>query len=212
MIRPERFHPRTGRLSAEKRTTVNTTLTQTILQRIAAGDVAAVGDCLDRYGNLVWSLANRFTQNAADAEDVVQEIFVEIWKCAERFDPERAAEPTFVTMLARRRLIDRLRRHGGSLETTNLGDRSETIPDGDPLDQVELADDVAKVTDCFERLDPAQRSVLEYSVHRGLSHVRIAERLSLPLGTVKSHARRGLVALRDCFQRNALLSPSEVGV
>ena len=76
-----------------------------ILNRIAAGDPDAVQECLDQFGGLVWSLARRLTSSESDAEDAVQEIFVEIWRKAERYDPSIASESTFIAMLARRRLI-----------------------------------------------------------------------------------------------------------
>ena len=80
-----------------------------VLERIAAGDESAVRECMDQYGGLVWTLARRFSESAADAEDASQEIFLEIWKSAARFDPARGSESVFVTTVARRRLIDRLR-------------------------------------------------------------------------------------------------------
>jgi RNA polymerase sigma-70 factor (ECF subfamily) len=81
-----------------------------ILVRIAQGDRAAVRDCLDRHGGLVWSLARRLCPDPADLEDAVQEIFIDLWSAARRYDPAVAAESTFVAMIARRRLIDRRRR------------------------------------------------------------------------------------------------------
>ena len=82
----------------------------TILQSVADGNAAAVDECLGKYGGLVWSLARRLCPRHEDAEDAVQEIFVEIWRNAAKFDPEIASEATYVTMIARRRLIDRYRR------------------------------------------------------------------------------------------------------
>src|ERR1043165_482447 len=78
-----------------------------LLARVAGGDPRAVRDCIARYGGLVWSIARRF--EGADAEDAVQEIFLDLWKSAARFDPQIASEPAFVAMIARRRLIDRRR-------------------------------------------------------------------------------------------------------
>ena len=83
---------------------------ESILQRIAIGERSAVDECLDRYGSLVWSLAKRWLGNVPDAEDATQEIFVELWQQANKFDPSAAAEATFVAMIARRRLIDRMRK------------------------------------------------------------------------------------------------------
>jgi RNA polymerase sigma-70 factor (ECF subfamily) len=78
----------------------------TFLERMAAGDPLAVEGCLEKYRGLVWSMARRFAGNHADAEDVVQEIFIELWRHAGRFDAAVAAESTFVTTIARRRLIE----------------------------------------------------------------------------------------------------------
>src|ERR1041385_2281154 len=81
-----------------------------LLARVAGGDPRAVRDCIARYGGLVWSIARRF--EAADAEDAVQEIFLDLWKSAARFDGRIASEAAFVAMIARRRLIDRKRTRG----------------------------------------------------------------------------------------------------
>lgn len=83
---------------------------QSILERIAAGEQHAVNECLDRYGNLVWSLARRYLRNAADAEDAVQDIFIDIWSSAGRYDRNIASEVAFISTIARRRLIDKLRK------------------------------------------------------------------------------------------------------
>ncbi|HTK36951.1 MAG TPA: sigma-70 family RNA polymerase sigma factor, partial [Pyrinomonadaceae bacterium] len=84
-------------------------MAQAILQRIAAGDRTAVQDCLDTYGGLVWSIARKMLRSNEDTEDAVQEIFVDIWKNAERYDDAQSSETTFIAMIARRRLIDRIR-------------------------------------------------------------------------------------------------------
>jgi RNA polymerase sigma-70 factor (ECF subfamily) len=94
----------------------------TVLQRVASGEAVAVDECLSKYGGLVWSLARRFCPRHEDAEDAVQDIFIDIWRNAERFDAEVASEATYITMIARRRLIDRYRRSGRSLDTTALNE------------------------------------------------------------------------------------------
>ena len=80
-----------------------------LLSRVAKGDTAAIDECLDRYGGLVWSLARRLSPTTADAEDAVQEIFIDLWRSAGRYSEQLGEEVTFVSTLARRRLIDRLR-------------------------------------------------------------------------------------------------------
>ena len=117
-------------------------MTQAILERVAAGDTQAVDECMSTYRGLVWSLARRQLANHADAEDAVQEIFIEIWRNAARFDPAVASEQTFISMIARRRLIDRHRKRGRQLDTAPI---SEELPVAAPEeeDQVEHQEEVA---------------------------------------------------------------------
>lgn len=177
-------------------------LDKSILRRIAAGDQAAVSECLDEYGGLVWSLAKRFTSNADDADDATQEIFVELWQSASRFDPSVASECTFISAIARRRLIDRLRRNGRRPETVEMSlDNSEIAVL--PVDTAELADEAAKAARCMQKLPVDRQQVLSMSIQHGLSHATIAQRLHLPLGTVKSYARRALLQIRACMHRTS---------
>ena len=177
-------------------------MTNSVLTRIAAGDRSAVDDCLDRYGGLIWSLAKRWIGNADDAEDAVQEIFVELWQQAGRFDPAVAAEATFVAMIARRRLIDRKRKQGRlpAMEPI-IPETVDASVSSDVDDQLVRGEETAQAKECLEKLSSTQQKVLKLSVHHGASHSVIAGKLSLPLGSVKSYARRGLIQLRDCMRR-----------
>ncbi|CAM2069418.1 Sigma-70 family RNA polymerase sigma factor [Sulfidibacter corallicola] len=162
-----------------------------LLPRIAHGDQAAVKLCIERYGGLIWSLARRLCP--ADAEDAVQEIFIDIWKNANRFDPEKSSEKTFVAMIARRRLIDRVRHAGRRPEQVGLADTPElSRPPG-----MEEATDVAIASRAINEMNPDQRRILWLSLHAGMSHAEIAEVTGTALGTVKSHIRRGLVTIRE---------------
>lgn len=171
-------------------------MTATLLQRIAAGDSSAIDGCLEKYRGLVWSIARRFAGNHADAEDAVQEIFIELWQHAGRFDPGTAAESTFVSTVARRRLIDRYRRRAR---------RPETVPFvAEPAataishaERLETLEEVQRARGMLEQLRPEQRRVLELSFDEGMSQQEIAEATRLPLGTVKTHTRRGLMRLRQ---------------
>lgn len=171
-----------------------------ILQRIAIGDPGAVDDCLNRYGGLIWSLAKRWLGNTPDAEDVTQEIFVELWQQASKFDPAVSAEATFVAMVARRRLIDRMRKESRRPVTQVIVVEPMDDSSIEGPAAAEWADDVAKVKRCLSRLSTKQQEILNLVVHHGVSHNMISERLSMPLGTVKSYARRGLIQLRDCMK------------
>lgn len=170
-------------------------MTEGILTRIAAGDPAAVDDCLRNYGGLVWSLARRFSANHADAEDAVQEIFVDVWRSAPRFDPQRSAENTYITMIARRRLIDRRRRTDRTIRTAAMPDES-LAASGETNDRQELFDEVDRARKAMNHLRPEERQVLDLAINHGLSQSEIAATTQLPLGTVKTHSRRGLMRLR----------------
>lgn len=169
----------------------------TLLERIAAGDSAAVPLLLDRYGPLVWSIARK--QIGADAaEDVVQEIFIQIWKSAGRYDPEIASEATYITTIARRRLIDHRRRIGRQPLREELVDEPPVVDLG--LDSVDLSDEARVAAEAIANLKPDQQRVLRLAIVDGLTHSEIAERTKLPLGTVKSHARRGLERVRSMLE------------
>lgn len=178
---------------------------QTILQRIAAGESAAVDECLAKYGGLVWSVARRHCANHADAEDAVQEAFLGIWQSAERFDPEKGTEATFITMIVRRRLIDRHRKQGRRLDTASL--EAQPVSEESHTKQVEISEEAAVVRRRMAELRPDERRVLELAISEGMSQSQIADATSLPLGTVKTHARRGLIRLREMLEAD---SPNHV--
>jgi RNA polymerase sigma-70 factor (ECF subfamily) len=171
-------------------------VSESILQRIAAGDAAAVRECLDRHGPLVWSLVRRFVRDRAEAEDAAQEIFIALWKSAARFDPAIASEATFVAMVARRRLIDRTRAATRVPRSEPLEGALEVGTDA-PRERLDAALDATRAARAFEALSPDQRRVLELAVLGGQTHQEIAQATGMPLGTVKSHARRGLVRMRE---------------
>ncbi len=170
-------------------------VTDSVLPRIAAGDPAAVQDCIARYGGLVWALARRFLGNAVDAEDAVQDVFIELWKNAARFDPKLSSEPTYITMIARRRLIDRKRRAGRVTPTQALADEP---PAGSPgASRVEFDDEAARAAAVLNELREDERRVIIMAVYQGLTHEEIAAATKLPVGTVKTHIRRGLIRVRE---------------
>ena len=166
-----------------------------VLKRIAAGERAAVDECLKKFGGLVWSLARRMLRNQDDAEDVVQEIFLDVWKNAGRFDEAQASETTFVAMIARRRIIDRIRSASRRIAADPLDDvLIEPVDRSDKTIHASVeATDAARA---MNSLRPEQRQVLQLSIVQGLSHQEIADRTGMPLGTVKTHARRGILEAR----------------
>ncbi len=177
----------------------------TTLERVAAGDPPAIDECLELYGSLVWSLARRFCPNYADAEDAVQEVFIEVWQHAGRFDPHVASEATFITMIARRRLIDRVRKSRRELQTSSMG---EEMVDSNSAheNQTEISEEAFRVREFMQQLSPEQQQVLDFSLTQGLSQTQIAKTTHLPLGTVKTHARRGLTRLREMLESDKVMT------
>lgn len=179
-----------------------------VLTRIAAGDADAVQDCIDRYGNLVWTIARRFTRSAVDAEDAVQDVFIDLWKSAARFDPARSTEAAFVAMVARRRLIDHVRRVERRPQTTEMAEGFD-FP-GTDAHHIEMNTDAALAARALQQIKPEQRNVLMMSVYHGMTHSEIVEETGLPLGTVKSHIRRGLSEVRRILGESGPSSKAEV--
>lgn len=167
-----------------------------ILMDVASGKPAAIEACLRHFTGPVWSLARRYLQNDSDAEDATQDIFVDLWKSAHRFNAELGSAMTFVMTLARRRLIDRNRKRGRTPAAQSLTDAQELAGESQP-DQLELNDEVSRVSGAMKELRPNQREVLELALVHGRSHQQIADSTGMALGTVKSHARRGLMRVRE---------------
>lgn len=179
----------------------------TILQRIAGGDAAAVEECVKTYGKLVRALAKRYTTRNEDVEDAAQEIFLEIWQKASRYDQTKSAETTFITMLAYRRLIDRLRRNYAQPRFSSIEEIYETAPN-DFERQMNVGIEAKKAFAAMKSLRREQRDLIAMTVFEGMSHGEIAVRTGLPLGTVKTHVRRGLSKLRETMNLTARLAPA----
>ncbi len=165
------------------------------LSRVAAGDPDAIEQCIARYGGLVWTLARKLSPTLADAEDAVQEIFIQLWQQAHRFDPACGAEATFVAMIARRRLIDRLRKAQRRPAAMSISTAIE--PSVASIDWAQISDEVAFAREQMQLLKADEQQVLTLALQDDLTQTEIAERLEMPLGTVKSHARRGIQRLRE---------------
>lgn len=171
-------------------------MSDAILQRIAGGDREAVSECIERYSGLVWSLSRRFLQNDTDAEDAVQEIFMELWSKAGRFDPAVAGEATFVSMVARRRLIDRRRKLARQPEHHPIDEHEHMLSDNGQR-ALESSAETERIIRAIATLKPEQQEVIKLSSWLGMSHTAISKQTGLPLGTVKSYISRGLLAIRE---------------
>jgi RNA polymerase sigma-70 factor (ECF subfamily) len=162
---------------------------QSLLRRLAAGDTEALGEFYDLYAGLVNGLALRILRDASDAEDVVQEVFVQAWRQASRFDGERGTPEAWLCTMARTRALDRLRRRVSRRE-----DREEAAPA--PTSTPKSAEAIA-VRKALEGLSEDQRRALELAYYEGLTQTEIAARLGEPLGTVKTRIRTAMIRLRE---------------
>jgi RNA polymerase sigma-70 factor, ECF subfamily len=178
-------------------------MADSLLKRVANGDSGALKDVMDQFGGLVWSLARRSCYNPADAEDATQEIFLDLWKSAARYDETKGSETLFVAMIARRRLIDRIRRQGREPAMQDIDEpgfelASSTEAEGETMTEAALA------ARAVATLKPAQQRVLELGLLQGFSHSEIADVTGMPLGTVKTQMRRGLIRVRELMQVGAI--------
>jgi RNA polymerase sigma-70 factor (ECF subfamily) len=167
-----------------------------LLERIAAGDSPAVKECVDTYGGLVWSLARRLTYSAADAEDATQEIFLEVWKSAARYEPKMGSEAVFITTIARRRLIDRMRARKRRPQTEEFDEEHVVDAALEAPDAGALAVESARAAHALAQLGESERQILLLGLVEGLTHSEIATETGKPLGTVKTQMRRGLIKIR----------------
>jgi RNA polymerase sigma-70 factor, ECF subfamily len=173
-----------------------------LLQRVAAGERTAMEECLGQFGPLVWAAARRFLGNSPEAEDVVQEIFIELWRKADRYEPALGSEVTFIMTLTRRRLLDARRRWARQPEVTPLDDATEVA--AEPMALEGPDDEAMRALAALRALPAEQQRVLELSLRDGFSHGEIAARLTMPLGTVKTLLRRGLGRLRQALESEVI--------
>jgi RNA polymerase sigma-70 factor (ECF subfamily) len=167
-----------------------------LVGRLASGDVDAAAELYDRHSGKVLGLARRILRDDGDAEDVVQEVFSQAWRTATRYAAGRGTVAGWLLMIARARAIDRLRARRARPDFTAeplVEVPSETVP---LTDQLVAAEQAARVREALTSLPPEQRIALELAYFEGLTQSEIAERLTTPLGTVKTRMRAALAALR----------------
>ncbi len=170
-----------------------------LMQEVASGDERAASHLYDRFGALVFKTSRQVLPTRVEAEDAVQEVFVRLWKTADRYDPERAKLVTWVMLITRRLLIDKLRRKKV---------RPISLPlEGDPAGRDQSSSFESKAVESLERshvlvqrieeLPVLQQEVIKRAYLKGFTLREVAEQLEVPIGTIKSALSRGLARLRD---------------
>jgi RNA polymerase sigma-70 factor (ECF subfamily) len=171
-----------------------------LLRRIAAQDRDALNEFYDQTARPLFSIACRMLGNAADAEEVIQDVFVQIWTKAGKFDAEKGQPFHWVLALTRNRCIDglraRQRRSRIMVDMVGETERDQAIELA-PVDAPLMEDDNAVIRSVLNNLPKDQRQAIEMAFFGGLTHQEIAESLNEPLGTIKARIRRGMLKLRD---------------
>jgi RNA polymerase sigma-70 factor (ECF subfamily) len=148
----------------------------------------------------LFGICLRILGSRSEAEDALQDIYISVWRKAGSFDPARASPITWLATLARNRAIDRLRASGsrpaaGIEEAADVADPGE-----DALSQLEARQESGRLKGCMEELEERQSSAIRSAFFDGFTYSELAERTEVPLGTMKSWVRRGLIRLRECLE------------
>ena len=175
------------------------------LERMVAGDTRALEELYDRHGDLLYSLVRRVLSRAEDAEDVIQEIWLQAWRGARTYDPKRGTVCGWLVSIARSRAIDRLRSEGSRKRATDAAGVDSPDPPESPAESAVDRQRREHVDHAMSQLDPQHREVLELAYFAGLSQSEISERLGAPLGTVKSWTRQALSRLEKLVPREEWL-------
>jgi RNA polymerase sigma-70 factor (ECF subfamily) len=166
-----------------------------LVARVRAGDQPALAELYDRYSSVVYAVALRVLQDAAAAEDVLQDIFLRLWRNPDAFDASRGSLAAWLAVITRHRSIDRLRQRRPETDI----EKCVITSSPDLRDQTERSLVIEKVRSALREMNPDQRKALEMAFFQGLTHVEIAEKTGEPLGTIKTRIRSALRQLRAKF-------------
>lgn len=171
-----------------------------LMRSVGSGDRAALSELYRRTSAKLYGICLRILRSDAEAQDVLQEVYVSIWQKADRFDGSRASAITWLAVLARNRAIDALRRRRPPGEAL---DAAADVPDGarSALEVVEADEERQRLTECLDTLDERARAMIRSAFLDGATYPELAEREGVPLGTMKSWIRRGLKRLKGCLEQ-----------
>jgi RNA polymerase sigma-70 factor, ECF subfamily len=170
-----------------------------LLTRVARGDQAAFETVYDTLAGPIYGLINRVIRDPAQSEEVCQEVFLEVWRTASRFDPARGTAATWAMTMAHRRAVDRVR---SAVASTAREARTAEVPphNGDEVaDTVEASLDAERVRRCLDGLTDPQRESITLAYYGGYSYRQVGELLGVALSTIKTRIRDGLIRMRDCL-------------
>jgi RNA polymerase sigma-70 factor (ECF subfamily) len=171
-----------------------------VLHRVALGDEAAFERLFHRVAGQVLGIVRRVVRDPAQSEEVAQEVLVEVWRTATRFDPERGSATTWVLTMAHRRAVDRVRSaQAASDREDRAGRRDQERPFDEVAEQVTDRLEHEAVRRCLGGLTELQREAVQLAFYGGNTYREVAELLGSPLGTIKTRLRDGLIRLRDCL-------------
>jgi len=181
---------------------------QALVLAVSINDAGAMASFYDRFGGLVMAVAMRMLRDRTEAEELAEDVFVELWRRSAQYEPARGSVSTWIATVTRSRGIDCLRRRQRqqAREWGEAATEQAAVQD-DPLASVALTEERRLVRELLDGLLPEQRQALELAYFEGLSHSEVATRLSRPLGTVKSHIRQGLIRLRGVLRIPASRAP-----
>lgn len=171
-----------------------------LLERIASRDAAAVGELYDRHSRLLYGLVLRILRDRSEAEDVLQEVFVVVWKRVATYNPALGSPVAWLVGIARNRAIDRLRANAVRRRATDAA-RMELERSDAGTPDVALGEQQRAIMQALDAIPREQRELIEEAYFLGFTHSELAERHTLPLGTVKTRIRSGLLALRDLLSQ-----------
>lgn len=183
-----------------------------LMRRVAADDESAICELYDRFGSLVYRMAYQAMPTRADAEDVVQEVFVRLWRTAGRYDPKRSALVTWVMLLARRHMVDRLRRVQSRIKPGVLEEGwSPASGESAAGTSAERDERFAAVMKKVDLLPELQKTVVKRAYLGGQTLKQIGQEMGIPLGTIKSALSRALVRLREKDDTSEGIGPAVAG-
>jgi RNA polymerase sigma-70 factor, ECF subfamily len=174
-----------------------------LLARIAKSDQIALSELYDRYAKIIYSVAFKSLRSVEESEEIVLDVFAQVWRIADRYDPVKSRVDTWLFMLTRSRVLDRLRKNQRSNPSsallTDIFHLQSFSSKLEPIEELMICERRDRVLSALKILPPEQRLVIELAYYQGLTHSQIASQIGMSLGTVKTRIRLGLSKLKSAL-------------